>query len=260
MPGKRILLSTVLIVAISTLLITSGCAVIAGSGTLLTRNFENSGFTKVEIGYAFEAVISQEDSFTVEITLDDNLFEYLDISQSGETLTITMKPGNVFTNVTQRVIITLPDLERLELSGASQGNVTDFTSLHDIDFKLSGASQMDISGVSSPDIILELSGASSIDGSMTMTNGSFDLSGASSITLDGSAQGIRVDASGASQANLDDFIILNARINLSGASDATVNISGQLTGDISGASTIYYIGDPTLIDVAESGASSVKPR
>ena len=79
---KRILLSTILIIVISTLLITSGCAIITGSGDLATREFEYFDFTKVEIGYAFEAEISQDDSFMVKVTLDDNLYEYLDISIS----------------------------------------------------------------------------------------------------------------------------------------------------------------------------------
>lgn len=257
---KRIPLSTILIIVISTLLITSGCAIVTGSGDLATREFEYSDFTKVEIGYAFEAEISQDDSFMVKVTLDDNLFDYLDISQSGETLIITMEPGNVFTRATQRVVITLPNLERLELSGASRANVSGIVSLNDLDFNLSGASQMDISAVSSSDITLELSGASRADGSMTMTNGDFNLSGASSITIEGSAQDIIVDVSGASRAHLDDFIITNARINLSGASNATVNVSGQLSGDLSGASTLHYIGNPTLGNITTSGASTISQK
>jgi len=249
-----------LIIVLSTLIITSGCAVISGSGDLDTREYEYTDFTKVEIGYAFEAEISHDNYFMVKITLDDNLFDYLDISQNGETLIITMEPGNIFTKVTQRAVITLPDLERLKISGAAQADVSNFSTSHDLYFELSGASQMDISNVNSADITLELSGASQAEGTLEMTNGDFDISGASSVNLEGSAQDIIVNASGASRAHLDDFEVINARIDLSGASSATVNAAGQLSGDLSGASTLKYIGNPTLGNVTTSGASTISQK
>ena len=256
----RRILPGILLILLGTLTVLSGCAVIIGSGELETREYEYTEFTRIEIGYAFEAEISQDNSFTVKITLDDNIFEYLDISQSGETLIITMKPGNVFTNVTQRAVITLPDLERLELSGASQADVSGFSSSHDLDFTVSGASKINISDITSADVTMEISGASRADGKLTMTNGDFDISGASSISLEGSAQDIIVDASGASRVNLDDFEVVNIRIDLSGASSGTINASGLLSCDLSGASHLYYIGNPILDDINTSGASSISQK
>ena len=121
---KKVIPGIVLVLVIGILIATAGCAVITGSGNLETREFSNTDFTRLEIGYAFEAEIHQDDIFMVKITLDDNLYQYLNISQSGDTLKITMKPGYVFAKVTQRAVITLPALERLELSGASQADVS----------------------------------------------------------------------------------------------------------------------------------------
>jgi hypothetical protein len=257
---KRVLPVIILTLLIGMLVTTAGCAVIIGSGHLETREFSNTDFTRVEIGYAFEAEIYQDNIFLVKITLDDNLYEYLDLSQNGDTLKITMKPGYVFSRSTQRVVITLPDLERLELSGASRAYVRGFVSLDNLDFEISGASQMDVSDVSSPDITIKLSGASKADGSLTMTNGDFELSGASTINLEGSAQDISVDVSDASRADFSDFSVINARINLSGASSGTVNASGELNADLSGASTLHYIGNPVLGDISTSGASTISRK
>ena len=257
---KRNITLILLIIALVSLVSVSGCAVIVGSGDLETREYEYFDFTRIEIGYAFEAEIYQDNLFMVKITLDDNVFEYLDISQSDETLKITMKPGNVFTRVTQHVVITLPDLEKLELSGASKADVSNYSSLHDLDFILSGASQMDISNISSANVTLELSGASRTDGTITMNNGYFDISGASTITLEGLAQNVVADVSGASRAYLDDFEVVNAWINLSGASRGNVNASGQLSCDLSGASTLHYIGSPTLGNINITGASTLSQK
>ena len=257
---KKVIPGIVLVLVIGILIATAGCAVITGSGNLETREFSNTDFTRLEIGYAFEAEIHQDDIFMVKITLDDNLYQYLNISQSGDTLKITMKPGYVFAKVTQRAVITLPALERLELSGASQADVSGFVSQDSLDFEISGASQMEVSDVSSPDISIQLSGASQADGSLTMTNGDFELSGASTLSIEGSARDVSVDASGASRADLSDFPVTNARIDLSGASNSTVNASGELNADLSGASTLHYIGNPTLGDISTSGASTISRK
>ena len=40
-----------------------------------------SDFSRVEIGSAFQATISQGDAYQVSITLDDNAWDYLEVSQ-----------------------------------------------------------------------------------------------------------------------------------------------------------------------------------
>ena len=257
---KRTLLCFGLLVIISTLIITTGCAVITGSGEVIMREFDYGDFTRIEVGYAFNAEITQADSYLIKISLDDNLFEYLDIKKSGDTLRITMEPGNIYSKTQQRAVITLPDLDRLELSGASKAYVEGFTSSHDLEIEISGASQVDISDVVSGNAFLEISGASKIEGTFTMKDAVFDVSGASSVTLEGSAEDMSLDASGASTVDLSDLTLNNAWVNLSGASQATVNASGQLNGDISGASLLEYLGNPTIGNFTSSGASTLRPK
>ena len=257
---KRTLLCFGLVVIISTLIITTSCAVITGSGDVITREFDYGDFTKIEVDYAFTAEITQADSYLIKISLDDNLFEYLNIRKSGDTLRITMQPGNIYSKTQQRAVITLPDLERLELSAASKAYVDGFTSSHDLEIKISGASQVDISDVVSGNTYLEISGASKIEGTFTIKDVVFDISGASSVTLEGSAKNMSLDASGASQVDLSHLKISNAGINLSGASQATVNADGQLSGDLSGASLLEYLGNPTIGNFTSSGASTIRPK
>lgn len=257
---KRILSCLVLIAIGSTLIITTGCAVITGSGNVIMREFDYAGFTKLEVGYAFNAEITRADSYTVKISLDDNLFEYLIVEQNDDTLRITMKPGNVYSKTQQRAEITLPDLERLELSGASEAQVSDFTSSHYLEMDISGASHTDISHVVCGDAYLDISGASKIEGTFTMNDVVFHISGASSVKLEGSAEDMLLEASGASQVDLSELTIVNAGIELSGASQATVNASGQISGDLSGASLLEYLGNPTLGTFTSSGGSKIRSK
>ena len=100
----------------------------------------------------------------------------------------------------------------------------------------------------------------SLQGDIEAGNARFDLSGASQVTLNGSAQGVTIDASGASQADLSRFQAASANVEASGASSVTVNPSGRLDVDASGASKVYYLGNPTLGTVNTSGASTIRSR
>jgi hypothetical protein len=85
----------------------------------------------------------------------------------------------------------------------------------------------------------------------------FTLSAASTTTLGGKANNLLIDASAASHLELYDFTVHNARVNLSGASQAKINLDGRLDADLSGASTLLYRGEPTLGDISVTGGSTI---
>jgi hypothetical protein len=88
----------------------------------------------------------------------------------------------------------------------------------------------------------------------------FDVSGASGVELGGSADNIAIEASGASNVNLADFPINNADVDLSGASEATVNVRGRLDSVLRAASRLYFHGNPTIGTMEVSGASTIKHK
>jgi len=233
---------------------------IAGSGTLETREMDFTGFTKVQAGYACQIDITRATSFFVSITLDDNLFEYLDARIVGNTLYLGLQPNNNYRNFTHRATITMPELSGLELSGASRGDVSGFSSTDSLRLEASGASTLSIDDLVAGDTRLVLSGASRATGSIEVANGDFEVSGASSVDLEGNADDISLEVSGASTARLADFPVDNADVEVSGASNATVNVSGTLDINVSGVSTLYYVGSPTLGRLSVSGGSRVSQR
>ena len=78
--------------------------------------------------------------------------------------------------------------------------------------------------------------------------------------MEGSTESMVVDASGASSLKLADFKVKDARIALSGASDSTVNLDGNLDVDLSGASTVKYIGQPALGILDMTGGSTLEKQ
>ena len=62
---------------------------------------------------------------------------------------------------------------------------------------------------------------------------------------------------GVSRLDASDFCVQNADIEVSGASSATVYVLGRLDVEVSGLSTLRYLGDPELGAVNLAGISRV---
>lgn len=229
----------VAVVAICTVLILKGWpGVVIGSGNLETEEYAFANFTRVEISSAFEFEIKQSGSYSINVTADDNVIDRVQISQDGQTLKIRV--GGVptsFRSVTLKALVTMPQLGGLTVSGATRGIVSNFNCTEAVSIAVSGASR--------------------VAGDITAGDIEFDVSGASTVQLEGSAADMVAIISGASRFSLGDFTANNADVNISGASTGTINLDGRLDADVSGASTLLYIGDPVMGTINVSGASSL---
>jgi hypothetical protein len=238
----------------------AGCDIVTGSGETSTFEMDYKAFTRVEISTGFDVAITQAETFSVSITVDKSLYEYLSIAQRGDTLHIGLKSNYTYTAAARQAVIKLPDLRRLELSGGSKAVVTGFAVTHTMDFKLSGASNIVLNQAQAGDAGFVLSGGSTASGSLEMQNGSFELSGASTMEFTGSANEIKVNAAGASTVTLEGFPVVTAGIELSGASRAVINVSDLMDVNLSGASNLEYIGSPKLGKMDMSGGSTLNQK
>lgn len=215
---------------------------LSGSGRVVSETFNIRDFSKVEVSHAFQVDIVQGDSYRVMVRVDDNLERHLRVEKRGDTLIIGLKPlrGYNLRRATMEAEIRMPSLTGIDVSGASDVKIGGFISNKNFD--------------------VELSGASSLEGEITADDVSIEASGASRARLIGEANNLRLDASGASNIDLEDFPVVDAEIELSGASEVEVTLSGTLDIDVSGASRLYYGGNPTIRRIDLSGASSIKHR
>jgi hypothetical protein len=225
----------------------SGCTMfispaIVGSGKPVTVQKDFSGFTKIDASSAFQVDVSQSDTYSVAITVDENVLHDLETSVQGDTLHIGLRPSLNMAGLAVPLTakVTMPRLTGLDLSGASRATVSGFKSSDPLDVQVSGASRL--------------------EGSQEAGDVHFELSGASRITLSGKGQKMTLGASGASMGNLEQFAVTDAGVELSGASRATVNAAGKLDANISGASTLVYTGNPTMGSVESSGASTIQSK
>jgi len=208
-----------------------------GSGNEVTIMPEVSGFDSLDIGHSFEVDIIQSQTYSLVVTVDDNIEQYLVIDDSGGTLTLNLEDNRSYTNVTLRAQISMPMLSTLELSGASEAEITRFASSDPFELRVSGASEA-MGDIKAGDVTIKVSGASDV-------------------RLEGNGGNLLLNVSGASQVNLEEFTVQDAALDISGASEVIVNVNGDLNVSASGASDVTYVGSPRLGDIETSGASSI---
>jgi hypothetical protein len=116
--------------------------------------------------------------------------------------------------------------------------------------------------ISAPDIDdLKVSGVANVTVTGVKNTGlSVDSSGASKIKIAGETTRLTVDVSGATKVDAENLKAENANVDASGASHVTVNVTGELLTDASGASRITYTGTPANLQKKTSGASHVSQK
>ncbi len=262
---KKALSAIVPVILLVAILLLPGCKDVIGTGEVITEKKDFTNFTSLDIGSAFEVNITKADTFSVVISADESLFDYVEVTQTGTKLKVYLSPRHIFTDFTlgKRVLkaeITMPSLHELEISGASKGTMTGFQSASPLKLGISGATTLKLVNTKAGDTECEISGASKLSGNLTAVDVDFNISGASSMEVSGSANDLKLEVSGASRADLTDFKAENAGVDLSGASEATIYVHETLDVEVSGASRLYFLGNPKLGETDVSGASTIKHK
>lgn len=210
-----------------------------GSGVAMTTSYDLADFDEIDISSAFSAEITVVDGPpSVEVTLDDNLFDDIVVKVDDDELEVKFKSGNFDLEVPPTVVISLPELTELEVSGASEAVVV---------------------GLDESELKVEVSGASAVDLDGTAQRLIVDNSGASSLIVTGRFTDVDLDVSGAGNADFSSAEVSTAKVDLSGSSNAEFDEIGSVDGELSGASNLD-VPNGISVDVDSSGASEINRR
>jgi Putative auto-transporter adhesin, head GIN domain len=188
-----------------------------GSGHPVTETRAVSGFDALTVEGALQVTVSLDGTEGLEVTAEDNIISAVRTHVQGHTLQLGIEPGiPISTNYGVRVRLRARHLPRIESSGASH---------------------IEVSGVSEEELDVVLSGASRLQ-------------------IDGSVDRFRGWISGASSMEGADLSCRSAEASLSGASYGVLRVSELLEAEVSGVSTLEYFGDP-MVHAHTSGGGSV---
>jgi len=286
----RLFLVFIILIFFAGMIISCIGGIVIGSGNLVTKKLKSiyRDYTEIFLGpyCELELIPSETGEYSGTITADDNIIDtYRVIKLEGDKLIIGLDSRYTYSNVTFFAKITMPAeaLYGLEVCGPAEGKINsgfnhnnsfvadvngtgnlliEDLEINDAIFNVSGASEVNINGtISVLKAEFNVSGASSVTGNLNASNEiGFDISGASNITLinDSITNTATFNVSGASNSNLEDFEVSEADVDISGASTSRVYADVSITGNLSGASTLYYKGTAN-IDVDASGGSQLTP-
>jgi len=222
-----------------------------------THNFNLQGFTGITAIGSFEIETIQSDQFSVNIIAGTSLMKKYIVEKHGENLYLGIKPFSGFnlSKKSPKVIISMPDLQHIELSGTSSMNVKGFNSQSDIRIEQAGNTSLDLE-ISARNVRFTLSGNSTASGALSSADLTINLSGSSTIKLIGSGKNLDADIAGSSKGFLKDMPVNDAQLKLSGSSEFQVNMDGTLDICASGSAKLYYTGNINMGNHKLSGASS----
>lgn len=228
----KVVFTSLLLVSV----ILSGCSILTNFGvkvitpstTIISENRDVSGYNAINFSTFGKVNIMQGDKELLNISGPDNLVPEITTTVSNGTLTIKNKDNISVTSLNAENMLTFTVV------------VKDLTSL-----TISGAGDVQVETLSTPSMDLTLSGAGSVQMNQLATQSlNVKLSGAGSLTLSGTAPQTTIDISGAGSLNAPDLQIQTANVTISGLGGATVWVTNQLTGKISGAGSVSYYGTP----------------
>ena len=214
---------------------------IRGSKKMVVKSYDDVDFSEIDASNVFSVTLTQGDTYNIELSCNENILEYVSIVKEGNELVLKLKSFNSFEDISVKVNITVPTIEKIRASGASKVKMKSFI-----------LDQLE----------LDLSGASTFKGAVRITNLlEIEASGASTVKIKGKAKNANFEISGASNLKAKDFIVQEELvIDASGASSCSVTSRGTLEMESSGASSINYYGVGKVLQMDESGAGSIKKK
>ena len=199
-------------------------------------------FSTISIKGPFTVYFSKGSDCSVAVSVSTHeLREKIETQIFGSELSIKIKEKGLdafFKNQKLRVYISAPSLSSIDAAG-----VVDFVVVDEL---------------TSDDLSLTFSGSSDVKGIIKANRLKAIFSGASDLDISGTAKEARVILSGASVCDAADFLVDEVDIKASGASTIRIHAVTVLKAVASGASKIIYSGNPSQIDRASSGASSIR--
>jgi hypothetical protein len=197
------------------------------SGERTTRSYDHTDFTGVTVSGQWQVTLERGAAWRVTIDVPTELVDQVRVEKNGNELEIGSEGGWRFGGFGRdepplRTTITMPALESIVLSGAST---------------------VSFSGFEGDRLSLTSSGASEVR------------------AASGRFENLTLVVSGAGNIDLGGVPVTNADIRVSGAGNIDLNMAGgKLTGSMSGAGNLDYVGTVSEQNVSSSGVVNIKRR
>jgi hypothetical protein len=201
---------------------------IEGSGNVVTKEFNVSPFSELDVKGVFSVLLTQGNKEGVKVEADDNLQSLFEVKNNGSTLVISMKDNANFNSKKKlKVYITFKKLKSMDLK-----TVGDISSENDLSFD---------------DLKISSKSVGSIDLKMTAQNIDVDNKSVGSVKLNGKAENAVIRNKGVGSVQAASFLVQKMDIENTGVGSAEVNAAKEIV-----------VKDSFLGKVTNKGAAPMK--
>jgi hypothetical protein len=221
----------------------------------------------------------------LQITIDDNLLDYMDIYVENKTLIIAPKknkggirsynisPTRCIINTNSTLLTHLVNAgsgnvnllsniksEKLIFSISGSGNVTcpNTVSVDQLDIMLSGSGGVSLNGeANNCRISVTGSGEVVCPNSLSTDQLTIVLSGSGNVALNGNANNCKISIAGSGGVESYQYSVKDLTCSISGSGSVKLHVENTITCSIAGSGTLRYTGNPTISKQSIAGSGKI---
>lgn len=236
----------------------------------------DSGVTRIVAEGSLDLEIREAPRASLELTLDSNLHEFVATAVSGDTLRIGLTRSVRFEGE-GKIVVDLPALEALSLSGSGDAKVTAGAQKRDMELFTHGSGDITFEGVAER-LAIESNGSGDVTvrGKLrelaAKERGSGDLeysgkadgielrnSGSGDARLEGLVQELAIESRGSGDVSARNLRAKNAVVALYGSGDASITLDGgTLRASIRGSGDLDWWGTARVESATNVGSGSIE--
>jgi hypothetical protein len=200
---------------------------VAFSQSQTERKIITKPFTALVAGGASDISLIKGEEYLVVVDAPEHIQDKINVAVSGKTLTISYKNIKLKKNEDLKFYITVPFLNNINVSGASDLKSADV--------------------LTSDKLNLMATGAAAVDLDIDVNDLKVNVSGAAAVTLRGKVNNQTIIAGGAADYTAKELVSDTAVVTASGASTVYVNVLHKIDYSTSGAASVGFVGNPEMI-------------
>jgi hypothetical protein len=237
---NKAILNTGLSLMLASAAMLSSCSTkcIEDSGKHLTKDSKVKPFDEIELSGPVKLVLRQDSSFAVKISADSAIMEQIKPDVSGHTFKLELDPMKYCGKDSIIVSVGVGAVKKIKAKGASKVYSDGRLNLADLDLNLSGTTDLNLN----------------INAGKVTTN----IDGASKLTLSGQAGSHELESKGVLNMDAFSFVVGRYDLEVEGTGKLNINVLNDLKVNTSGATSIYYKGNPKNVSEKKSGTAKLE--
>ena len=173
-------------------------ATVRCGGPVETRSFDLADFQSIRVNGHAQVKLAQGDSFAVNVSANEEVFDYLDYYVENGVLVLQNKDRMQIRAETYTVYVQAPVLKDVTVNGAGDVNLMGYQSDTPFGIQVNGAGDIDLTDVRVPSLQIEVNGAGDIVcEALDVEELSVEVNGAGDARLGGRATNARFKIAGA---------------------------------------------------------------